>query len=274
MSDSLAADTTYEVYAIRFATNPARKRGQNFINDADPLKSHVMDFFCWLIVGGGEAVMVDSGTTQATIEKQKLNFIRCPTEALEALGFAAKQVRRVILTHLHYDHIGNIDKFPAAHFYLPEAEMQYATGPDMRFYFLRRPYGTKEIGTVIEYLHQERVTLHGPSIDLAPGLSMHVVGGHTAGQAIVRVRTKRGWVVLASDALHYYEELERTIPFAVVHDVSKMLAAHETIRSLADSDDHIVPAHDPLVVERYPAVRQDLAGFLVRLDVAPTRTPS
>ena len=270
----MAADMTYEVYAIRFATNPARKRGQNFINDANPLQPHVMDFFCWLIVGGGQAIMVDTGTTQATIEKQGLNFVRCPTEALTALGFAADQVRTVILTHLHYDHVGNVDKFPAAHFYLPQAEMQYATGPDMKHYFLRRPYGTKEIGTVIDYLFQERVTLHGPTLDLAPGLSLHVVGGHTAGQAIVRVRTERGWLVLASDALHYYEELERTSPFAVAQDISKMLAAHATIRSLADSDDHVVPAHDPLVMQRYPAVRDDLAGFVVRLDAAPTRPSS
>ena len=232
-----------------------------------------MDFFCWVIVGGGQAIMVDTGTGQSVIEKQGLRFIRCPTEAVAALGFDAAQLRTVILTHLHYDHIGNMDKFPAARFHVPQIELQYATGPDMQHYFIRRPYGPKEINRVIDYLYGGRVDLHGPVVQLAPGLSLHHVGGHTAGQEIVRVRTARGWVVLASDALHYYEELERTVPFAVAHDISRMLAAHATIRSLADSDDHIVPAHDPLIMERYPAAGPDLAGFMVRLDVAPVATP-
>ena len=261
----------YEVYAVRFATNTARLRGQDFIADPEPLAPHVMDFFCWVIVGGGQVIMVDTGTTRESVEQHGFDYVRCPTEALTALGFEPAGVRTVILTHLHYDHIGNLDKFPAARFHLPRAEMQYATGPDMQFHFLRRPYGAKETGRVIDNLYQGRVNLHGDVFEVAPGLSVHVVGGHTAGQAIVRVRTRVGWMVLASDALHYYEELERAVPFAVAHDIARMLAAHETIRSLADSDAHIVPAHDPLVMQRYPAVRPDLAGFVVRLDTAPAR---
>jgi glyoxylase-like metal-dependent hydrolase (beta-lactamase superfamily II) len=265
----MSADPVYEVYAIRYATNPKRLRGQNFIADLNPLDPGVMDFFCWLIVGDGKAIMVDTGTKQAVIETHGLTFIRSPMAALSALGFDAAGVQTVILTHLHFDHIGNIDEFPAARFHVPHAEMQYVTGPDMEHYFIRRPYDPKQIGRVIDYLYQGRVNLHGKTFDLAPGLSLHVLGGHTAGQAIVRVRTKRGWIVLASDTLHYYEELERTIPFAVVQDVTAMLAAHTTIRSLAGSDDHIVPAHDPIVMRKYPAARPDLEGFVVRLDVAP-----
>ena len=264
---------TYEVYAIRFATNPARMRGQNFIADADPLKTHVMDFFCWLIVdpsaGGRRAIMVDTGTCRATVEGHGMQFIGSPADALAALGFEANQVETVVLTHLHYDHIGNVDQFPASRLHLPALEMQFATGPAMQHAFIRRPYGAKEIGVVLDALYQGRVNLHGPVLELAPGLSLYVVGGHTEGQAIVRVRTQRGWLVLASDTLHYYEELERAVPFAVAYDFGKMLAAHATVRSLAQSDDHIVPAHDPLVLERYPAVRPDLAGFVVRLDVPP-----
>ncbi len=270
----MAEEPTYEIYAIRFATNPGRTRGQNFISDADPLKTHVMDFFCWVIVddagGSRRAIMVDTGTSQATLEKHGLQFIGSPVQALVALGFEAGAVETVVLTHLHYDHIGNVDQFPAARFHVPALEMQFATGPDMQHRFIRRPYGTKEIAVVLDCLYQDRVDLHGPVIELAPGISLHHVGGHTAGQEIVRVRTRRGWVVLASDALHYYEELERAVPFAVAHDLGKMLAAHATIRTLAESDDHVVPAHDPMVLDRYPAARPDLAGFVVRVDVAPT----
>jgi glyoxylase-like metal-dependent hydrolase (beta-lactamase superfamily II) len=130
------------------------------------------------------------------------------------------------------------------------------------------------MGRVLELLYEQRLHLHGAMLELADGVSLHLVGGHTAGQEIVRVRTRRGWVVLASDALHYYEEMERRIPFAVAQDMSKMLSAHAVIRGLADSDEHVVPAHDPLVMQRYPAAQADLAGFVARLDVAPMRLPS
>ena len=260
---------TYEVYAVRFATNPARLRGHNFIADPNPLQPNVMDFYCWILVGGGEAIMVDVGTKPDIVEKHGYQLIGSPMEALTALGFEAASVRTVILTHLHFDHIGNIDQFPAAQFHVPQAEMQFATGPDMRHYYLRRAYSPKDLGTVIDYLHQERVTLHGKVHEVAPGVTVHVTGGHTAGQAAVRVRTQRGWMVLASDVAHYYEELERGIPFSLAHNISAMLAAHGTIRSLAESDAHIIPAHDPLVMERYPAAKPDLAGFVARLDVTP-----
>ena len=213
--------------------------------------------------------MVDTGTNRATVEAHGIQHVQCPTDALAALGFDAAQVHTVIVTHLHFDDIGNLDRFPNAHFIAPEAEMRFATGPDMQAPFIRRPYGASETSRVIDYLYQDCVTLHGETMQVASGLSVHLVGGHTAGQSIVRVPTRRGWVVLASDALRYYAEFERAIPFAVVHDMSRMLAAHRTIRALANSDAHIVPAHDPLVMQRYPAALPGLLGVVARLDLLP-----
>ncbi len=88
-----------------------------------------------------------------------------------------------------------------------------------------------EIQQCVGYLHGGRLDLHGPEAEIAPGLTVHLVGGHCAGQEIVRVRTRRGWVVLASDAIHYYEELDRSVPFTVAHSVADMMLAHDASRS-------------------------------------------
>jgi hypothetical protein len=56
-----------------------------------------------------------------------------------------------------------------------------------------------------------------------------------------------------------------------VYSVAEMLEGFELLYRLADSPNHIVPGHDPLVMKYYPAVSAELEGIAVRLDVAPTR---
>src|SRR5439155_158637 len=70
-----------------------------------------------------------------------------------------------------------------------------------------------------------RLTLAGRTRQVAPGIELIEVGGHTPGQAIVTVATAGGPVILASDAVHYYEELERDRPFSIVASLADMYAA-------------------------------------------------
>jgi glyoxylase-like metal-dependent hydrolase (beta-lactamase superfamily II) len=113
------------------------------------------------------------------------------------------------------------------------------------------------------------VIFHRGEAEIAPGVSVHHIGGHTKGLQSVRVHTRRGWVVLASDASHYYEHMEQERCFPLVFDVSEMIEGYATLRRLAASPKHVIPGHDPLVLKRYPAVSKELAGIAVRLDVDP-----
>ncbi|HSV82728.1 MAG TPA: MBL fold metallo-hydrolase, partial [Ramlibacter sp.] len=120
----------YEVYALRYAT-VARTPQENFIA-ADPHDGPAtMDYFVWAILGQGETIVVDTGFTAAAAQRRGREFLRCPTDALRTLGVEATSVRDVVITHLHYDHAGNLDKFPAARFHVQEAEVAFATGPCM-----------------------------------------------------------------------------------------------------------------------------------------------
>jgi glyoxylase-like metal-dependent hydrolase (beta-lactamase superfamily II) len=113
------------------------------------------------------------------------------------------------------------------------------------------------------------VRFHDGDAEIAPGITVHLVGGHTMGLQFVRVRTRRGWVVLASDASHFYANMEQGRPFPVVYNVADMLAGHDRLRELASSSAHIIPGHDPLVLTRYPAAAPGLEGAVVRLDIDP-----
>ena len=69
-------------------------------------------------------LVIDTGFNAEVAESASATFLRCPVEALAALGIDANAVEDVILTHLHYDHVGNFDRFPKARFHLQEPEMR------------------------------------------------------------------------------------------------------------------------------------------------------
>jgi glyoxylase-like metal-dependent hydrolase (beta-lactamase superfamily II) len=98
---------------------------------------------------------------------------------------------------------------------------------------------------------------------------VHRVGGHTSGLQITRVMTRRGWMVLASDASHFYANFQQNRPFPVVANVVEMLEGYRRMRELASSPDAIIPGHDPLMMKQYPAAASGLEDIVVRLDADP-----
>jgi glyoxylase-like metal-dependent hydrolase (beta-lactamase superfamily II) len=262
---------TYEVYAIRYAHHPDRVAVENFIG-ADPhdLSPDPLDYFVWAAVGDGGTFVVDTGFDQAAADRRKRQLLRSPGEGLRAIGIAPETVKDVIITHMHYDHAGNEDLFPNARFHVQDKEMQFCTGRAMCHHAFRVSYYAGDVEAMVRRLFAGRVQFHDGAAELAPGLSVHHIGGHTAGIQVVRVKTRRGSVVLASDTSHLYENMEEGRPFPIVLNVADMLEGHRTVRALASSPAHVIPGHDPDVMRRYPAPRPELKNILVRLDVEPS----
>jgi glyoxylase-like metal-dependent hydrolase (beta-lactamase superfamily II) len=202
-------------------------------------------------------------------QRRKRDYLRTPREGLALLGVDTATVRDVIVTHLHYDHVGAYQDFPVARFHLQDDEMAYATGRYMRHSRFNNGYEVEDVVGMVRMVFKDRVAFSTGSADVAPGLSVHRIGGHTRGLQCVRVFTRRGWVVLASDASHFYEHMEQTRCFPTVFNVGEMVDGYEILKRLAESGDHIIPGHDPQVMKRYPAPSAQLEGIAVCLDVAP-----
>jgi len=265
----MAEPEPFEVYAVRYAT-VARTLGENFIGAADPHEAAAdMDYYVWLARNAEYTFVIDTGFNAAAARKRKRTFLRSPVEGLASLGVDAETVSDVIVTHLHYDHIGNFDLFPKACFHLQDLEMMYATGRHMGNRFFSGAYEADEVAEMVKRVYAGRVVFHDGDTDLAPGLSLHLVGGHTMGLQVVRLWTRVGWLVLASDASHYYDNMNRGIPFPIVHDVGEMIAGWQTLRELVDDERRIVPGHDPAVMRQYAAPDPSLVGIAVRLDAEP-----
>jgi glyoxylase-like metal-dependent hydrolase (beta-lactamase superfamily II) len=212
---------------------------------------------------------VDTGFGAEVARKRGRTLLRTPADGLALLDVDAAAIRDVIVTHLHYDHIGTFEAFPAARFHVQDDEVAYATGRHMRHRQFNHGYEVDEVVGIVRLVYKDRVVFHKGDSALVPGITLHRIGGHTHGLQCVRVHTKRGWVVLASDASHYYEHFERRRVFTTVFNVGEAIEGYATLERLADSPSHIVPGHDPLVMRRYPASTPALAGIAVRLDTEP-----
>jgi glyoxylase-like metal-dependent hydrolase (beta-lactamase superfamily II) len=162
-----------------------------------------------------------------------------------------------------------MDDFPQARFHIQDAEMAYVTGRHMGQALLRRPYELNDVVTMLRLTYDGRVSFHAGDEEIAPGLSVHHIGGHTPGLQSVRVHTRRGWMMLASDASHYYEHFEENRVFPVTVNIAAVLEGYAKLRRLAETVRHIVPGHDPLVMRRYPPAAPGLEGIAVRLDAEP-----
>ena len=259
---------SYQLYAVRYATH-ARRSSENFLG-GDPHDTVMpLDFYVWVAKSPERCFVIDTGFGADEAARRERERLRCPTEGLQALDIDAAEIEDVILTHLHYDHAGCLDKFPKARFHLQDTEMAFATGRHMCHLPMDRAYSVEDAVAMVRHVYAGRVSFHEGVTELAPGLSVHHVGGHTMGLQVVRVHTDRGWVVVASDASHFYANMDEVRPFPIIYNLADMIDAYATVRRLADSADHVVPGHDPLVMARYPPPAAELEGIAVRLDVAP-----
>ena len=258
---------SYEVHAIKYAERDA-VRAEHFVggdpHDSTPMP---MDYFVWLIKDDtGKEWVVDTGFEQDDAQSRKRTLLRTAADGVALLGVNPEKVTDVIMTHFHYDHAGGVRQFPNATFHAQDQEMSFATGRDMTRKAYSHAFNVRHVQELVGRVFDQRVAFHDGDVELAPGLTLHLIGGHTRGLQVVRVDTGHGIVVLASDASHYWANMDEGRPFPIIDDLSKMVEGWEILRRLAGPEGVIIPGHDPLVFERFPASSRDLKGIAVRLD--------
>lgn len=265
----MSATDTYEVYAIRYAHNAEARTGTNFIGGDSHDARMPLDYFVWALKGPRRTFVIDTGFDKAMAAKRNRDFLRSPGEGLKTIGIDPTTVEDVIITHMHYDHSGNYDLFPRAKFHLQDTEMAYCTGRCMCHHGLQYPFDVNDVVAMVRKIFDGRVCFHDGATQIAPGVSVHLIGGHSKGLQVVRVWTRQGWLVVASDASHFYAHFEQGRVFPITYSVGDTLEGYVMLRGLVDDPVNIIPGHDPIVLSRYPAAAPGLEGIAVRLDADP-----
>ncbi|MEJ0015884.1 MAG: N-acyl homoserine lactonase family protein [Acetobacteraceae bacterium] len=258
----------YEVYSILYARDEGRMSRDNFLGGDPHNVPMPMYFYVWAIRGSGRVFVVDTGFDETAASARGRILDRPVDAGLRAIGIESAEVRDVILSHMHWDHAGNHSMFPEAVYHVQDTEMAYCTGRCMCHRTLQAPFDVADVQAMVGRIYQGRAIFHDGMAELAPGLSLHLIGGHSKGLQCVRVHTRRGWMVLASDAAHYYANFMERRVFPATYNVGDTLEGYRIMHELAESPAHVVPGHDPLVETRYPAIRSGLTG-VVRLDTDP-----
>ena len=204
-------------------------------------------------------------------KRRQRDLTRSPAEGLKTIGIDPSKVEDVIITHMHYDHAGNHTLFPNARFHLQDARWSTAPAaacatPPCAIRSTPRTWSRWCAGCTTD-----TCAFHDGDDELAPGLSVHHVGGHTMGLQVVRVWTRRGWVVLASDASHFYANMDAgpAIPGRLqrrrhARGPQALLAARELGRPRH-------PRPRSAGAEALSGARPELEGWIVRVDAEPKR---
>jgi glyoxylase-like metal-dependent hydrolase (beta-lactamase superfamily II) len=242
----------YQIYAVQYAHRET-VYPEVFYRDHRDLAIG-MDYFVWALTDGTRTVVVDLGFTEPVGTRRGRQFLRSPDKGLAEIGIDAAQVEHVIVTHFHYDHTGNHALFPRAQFYVQDAEMRFYTGRYAHQPAFAASIEVEDMAAFVRLNYEGRLVFVEGEREILPGISVHHVGGHTAGMQVVSAQTERGRAVLASDASHYYRNFEENIPFPTLHDIPGVYHAFQRLRELASAPDMIVPGHDPLVQTRLKAV--------------------
>jgi glyoxylase-like metal-dependent hydrolase (beta-lactamase superfamily II) len=249
------------VLAVRFG-HRVSTRAETFLNYhlyGEPDGKIDVDYYFWVIRDGdGTVTLVDTGFAPAVGDRRRRSWTTTPADALPGLGIDPAAVKTVVVTHAHWDHIGNLGQFPAAEIVISRAEYDFWTGPVARRAQFAAHAEPGELAHLEAVCREGRLTLITGQQALRPGVDLVEVGGHTPGELIVTVAAGARTVVLASDSLHFYEEAERDRPFAILADLPGMYLAYDVLTALAaEPDTWLVAGHDPAVRDRFTPYRGD-----------------
>lgn len=250
----VAQKPNYEIYGIRYATIKNFSTA-GLVAGADPSRKQDLAMYVWLIEGGGHNILFDCGFYREKFIRRwhPSEFVK-PSEALQKAGLKPDDITDVIISHIHWDHADGFDLFPKAKIWIQKEELEYYSGEAWQ---TKRGAGAdaEDVLGLVRLNTEGKVGLvKGDAQEILPGITCYIGGKHTYQSQYIGVSTAAGTVILASDNVYLYENLEKHVPIAATLDADSNLKAQDRMRQLAASEKFIIPGHDAAVMKNFPVI--------------------
>jgi len=214
--------------------------------------------YYWLIKTTERNILVDAGVSPEMALQRKMIDYKPPEILLGGVGLKTSDIDSIILTHAHWDHLDGIDSFPTGTLYVQRACYRFTVEEGAEHDFFRRwGYPTrKDSFSLLTLVWDNRLKILDGDAELFPGISVVKVDGHFPGLQLVVIETHDGRIVIASDAMHLYENLDRDFPMGLYFgNLREIVRGYERIRSLGGT---VLPGHDPKVFDRFKPIGNDV----------------
>jgi glyoxylase-like metal-dependent hydrolase (beta-lactamase superfamily II) len=264
---ALPGDGRWQVLALRYASRPSSRENvfYRYHEYGEPDGPQEMAYYIWVLRNRDATILVDTGYSAAGGARRGRGHLIAPMAALDRAGISPDRIDLVVNTHLHYDHTGHLDAFPQTPMLVNRTELGAWTGPLAGRFHYAAHIEPDEVAVVRRRAEQGSLTLMSGLHPVADGIVAIEVGGHSPGQTILVIEGELGPVVLASDAVHFYEEIDRDLACGVLVDLEQVYGAYDTIRDrMSEAGARLLAGHDPLVLERFEPFPGAAAEFAVR----------
>jgi len=209
-------------------------------NPADDKNRIDMAMRCMLIEDGGRLILVDNGIGHKYDAKfQKIYGVNHQhstlDQSLHALGFDRSEITDVILTHLHFDHVGGSTEwdsikeryvlaFPQAIHWVQKNHLQWALNPNPRE---KASFFHENIQPLVE---SGNLRMLDGETELFPHIELKVFNGHTEGQQLPLIGYKGRKILFAGDVFPTYGHIP--IPYVMGYDVRPLVTMDERAKLL------------------------------------------
>lgn len=246
-----------------------------------------------LLKGRGETVLIDTGYDHVNYGKQLAELygvtnFHGPREVLAECGVAPEDVTAVFITHAHFDHMGALDHFPNARFYIQRREIDkwswaLTLGPEYRFLI-----GAVDPGDIVKAVELARrgsmICIDGDRDDVLPGIDVRLAADtHTYGSMYIRIRNDGAaesqdvWV-FAGDNIYTYDNLTGLdkenpqfvpIGLAVGSQSNLIFTSAAMLREVGGENRRVIPVHEDRLKDLFPSRRTKANLQLVEIALAP-----
>jgi glyoxylase-like metal-dependent hydrolase (beta-lactamase superfamily II) len=245
--------------------------------------------YCFTVLRSAEhTILVDAGYRHAgrgreLAEEDGITIWRDPAGLLARVGARPEDVDAILVTHAHFDHLGNVAAFPRATVCIQRRELEkwaWAVSLPRAMDWLKQGVSIEDLTGLLQLAGQGRLRLvEGACADVFPGISLVPdFDTHTYGHQHVVIRNASSGVwVVPGDVMYLYANIEgiggdgRYVPIGLAMGSQEncLMALDGLMRVTDGQTSRILPGHERLLWQRHPSAQFDDGLHMAEICLAP-----